>query len=238
MAVKAAAAPIAIFGDLDGELWGVVIGGEQPRAAVARLTDADLELLPAALDLDDDDVWLVTSARCDLRVERADADSVTTGGEPTLQPCRVSGSVTIDTGEREFDIGGARSSALAVTDGQDSLRAFAAWFPGGHEVAVLAERPRGARGQDHDSIGAFARGEEHALVIDPRMSTTYEENGTPRRVGLELWLGDDEDGEQWPRRVAGAATGSRVASGGLSAYAFECVSRGEHGAGVYLLLSA
>jgi hypothetical protein len=36
--------------------------------------------------------------------------------------------------------------------------------------------------------------------------------------------------------VAGASTGSSVAGAGLSAYAFDCVSRGEPGAGIYLLL--
>ncbi len=62
-------------------------------------------------------------------------------------------------------------------------------------------------------------------MLDPRLSTTYDEHGEPLRVGVELWLGDDEDGEQWPRRVAGAATGSRVDNGKLSAYALQCVSR-------------
>jgi len=235
-AVKAATAPLAVFGDLDGDLWGVVVGGEQPRAAVARLTDAGVELRPADLDLDDDEVWELVGTGCELRVERADATTATEGGEPPLEPCRVSGSVTLDDGNRrEFDVGGVRSSALD-TDGRDSLRLFAAWFPAGHEIAAIAARPKGAKGQDRDSLDVIARGEEHALVIDPRLSTTYDEAGNPLRVGLELWLGDDADGDLSPRRVAGASTGSRVAAACLSAYAFDCVSRGEPGAGIYLLL--
>jgi hypothetical protein len=234
-AVKAATAPLAVFGDLDGDLWGVVVGGEQPRAAVARLTDAGVELRPAELDLDDDDVWELVGAGCELRVERADATTATEGGEPLLESCRVSGSVTLDDARREFDIGGVRSAALE-TDGRDSLRLFAAWFPAGHEIAAIAARPKGAKGQDRDSLDVIARGEEHALVTDPRLSTTYDEAGNPLRVGLELWLGDDADGDLSPRRVAGASTGSRVAAAGLSAFAFDCVSRGEPGAGIYLLL--
>ncbi len=147
----------------------------------------------------------------------------------------MSGSATIAGAEREFDVGGMRSAALPL-DGRDSLRLFAAWFPAGHEIAAArATRPKGAKGHDRDSVGVVARGEEHQLVIDPRLSTTYDHSGEPRRVGLELWLGDDEEGEVWPRRVAGAATGSRLESPGLGAYAFECVSRGEPGAGVYVL---
>lgn len=227
--------PVAAFGDLDGDLWGVVLGGERPQAAVARLTDADVRLGPAALELGDDDVWLLTAPGCELRVERADAGTRTEDGAGTLDPCRVSGAVTLDGNEREFELGGVRSGALAL-DGHDSLRLFAAWFPGGHEVALLSARPRGAKGHDRDTIGVVARGEEHPLVVDPRLSTTYDANGAPGRMALELWIGDDPDGELWPRRVAGQATGSRITSDGLGAYAFECVSRGEPGAGVYLLI--
>ncbi|MDE3130389.1 MAG: hypothetical protein KGL16_04495 [Acidobacteriota bacterium] len=229
--------PVAVFGDLEGDLWGVVLGGERPQAAVARLADADVELRPAGLELGDDDVWLLTAPGCDLRVERAQAGTETEGGAGTLDPCRVSGAVTLDGNEREFDLGGVRSAALAL-DGNDSLRLFAAWFAGGHELAVLSARPRGAKGHDRDSIGVVARGEEHPLVVDPRLSTTYDSSGVPRRMALELWVGDEPDGELWPRRVAGLATGSCVARDGLVAYAFECVSRGEPGAGVYLLLRA
>lgn len=235
-AVNAATAPIAIFGDLDGDVWGVLIGGDQPRVAAAALTGADVALLPAELDLDDGEVWTLTAAGCVLRIERAAADTATgDGGEP-LEPCRVSGSVTIDGTERELDVGGVRAATLGgESDG--SLRLFGAWFAGGHELGLLSLRPGGAKGHDHDRISVAARGEEHALVLDPRLSTTYDQHEAPRRVGLELWLSDDEDSEeQAPRRVAGLATGSRVEDSNLSAYAFRCSSRGENGAGVYLLL--
>ncbi len=228
-------APLALFGDLEGDLWGVVVGGEQPRAAVGRLTDADLELRAAELDTEDDDVWTLIGAGCDLRVERADATTMGGDGDRELDPCRVSGSVELDGNRREFDLGGIRGGGLSL-DGRESLRVFAAWFPGGHELGVVAARPQGAKGHDHDSVAVIARGEEQPLVIDPRLSTTYDELGAPLRVGLELWLGEDPDGDLHPRRVAGTATGSSITGPGLGAYAFECVSRSEPGAGIYLLL--
>ena len=233
-AVSTSAVPLAAFGDLDGDLWGVVLGGERPRAAVARLTDADVELHTAELDLEDDDVWVVTGSGFDLRVELADSSSAT-AEDGRLEPCRVSGSLVVEDGRREFDLGGVRSPGLTV-EGSDSVRLFAAWFPGGQEIAVLSARPRGAKGNDADEIEVVVRGEEHPLVVDPRLSTTYGQDGTPIRVGLELWLGEDEDGDLRPRRVAGSSTGSRVQGSGVGAYAFECVSRGEPGAGTYLLL--
>lgn len=230
-----APAPFAIFGDLEADVWGVVIGGDDPRLAVASLTDAEVLMQPADLDLDDGETWTLTSAGCGLRIERADATTTSEGAEAALQPCRVSGSATISGAQREFDVGGARSPAL-TSDELDSVRLLGSWFPAGHEIALLAARPHGAKGQDRDTIGVVARGEEHTLALDPRLSTTYGAHGEPRRVGVELWLGDDEDGDQWPRRVAGASTGSRVDASGLSAYALRCVSRGEPGAGVYVLL--
>ena len=244
-AMSAPTAPIAIFGDYAADLWGVVIGGEDARVAVAGLTDADVVLQPAELDLDDGEIWELTGPGCALRIERAEATTATPGGERSLEPCRVSGSATIDGTEREFDVGGVRTAALAATD-IDSIRLLATWFPAGHEIALLSARPKGAKGQDHDAITVVARGEEHALVIDPRLSTTYDGHGVPRRAAIELWLGDDadedEDSEHRPRRVACAATGSRVvgtaAGTPVSAHALECVSRGEIGAGIYVLLGA
>jgi hypothetical protein len=243
-ATRAPTAPIAIFGDYAADLGGVVIGGDEARVAVAGLTDAEVVLGPAELDLDDGETWELTGAGCALRIERADPTTATSGGEHSIAPCRVSGSATIAGTEREFDLGGVRSAALTTVD-MDSLRLLAAWFPAGHEIAVLSARPRDAKGQDHDTIDVVARGEEHALIFDPRLSTTYDAHGAPRRVGVEMWLGDVEDGEpseHRPRRVAGAATGSRVvgtvAGTAFSAYALECVSRGEMGAGIYVLLGA
>lgn len=244
-AVTAPAAPLAIFADLDGDLWGVLVGGEQPRAGVGRLTDADIGLRPAELDTSDDDVWTLIGAGCDLRLERADATTSSAERASVIDPCRVSGSVELGGTRREFDVGGLRSGTLSAS-GDDSVRVFAAWFPAGHEIGMVAARPQGAKGHDRDSIAVIARGEEHPLVIDPRLSTTYDQAGAPRRIGLELWLGDDPDGELSPRRMAGTSTGSRidatgvgragVGDGKLGAFAFECVSRGEPGAGIYLLL--
>ena len=234
--VTPATAPLVIFGDLDADLWGIVVGGERPRVAVARLTGADVELRPADLDTSDDDVWTLIGSGCDLRLERADATAATEtpDGERGLEPCRVSGSVEFEDSRHEFDEGGIRTSTSAAS-GAESQRLFAAWFPAGHEIAALSSRPNGAKGHDRDGIAVVARGEEHPLVFDPRLSTTYDGAGVPQRVGLELWLGDEPDGDLWPRRVAGGSTGSSVAGSDVAAYAFECVSRGEPGAGVYLL---
>jgi len=233
-AVTALSVPIAVFGDRDADIWGVVTGGNFSQIAIAGLTTADVELGPVDLDLEDGEVWTLTASGCALRVERAGKSATTTNDDQELEPCRVSGAATIEGVEREFDVGGVRSTGFAI-DKVDSVRVFASWFPAGHEVALLSARPKGAKGHDRDSVRVVARGEEHPLVVDPRLSTTYDDRGAPRRAGIELWLGESEDGELWPRRVAGTATGSHIDRTGFSAYAFECVSRGETGAGIYVL---
>jgi hypothetical protein len=249
-----ASVPIVLFGDLDADLWGVIVGGADPGVSVAGLTDADLVFTAADLDLRDDDVWTLNANGAALRVEPAapaeePAEASTTastaapkGSGHELTPCRVSGAATAPGLEREFDVAGVRLQNLDLGDAA-SLRLFASWFPGSHEVAVLASRPKGAKGHDQDELSVIAIGEEHPMVLDPRLSSTYDIHGDPLRVGVELWLADDPDAEeQFSLRVAGLATGSRVTESQpgakLGAHALECVSRGERGAGIYLLAQA
>lgn len=123
----------------------------------------------------------------------------------------------------------------------ESARLVTASFSPEHAVGLAAVRPTGAKGQERDVVAAASLGErEGAAVFDPRLSTTYTGDGEPRRVGIELWLGETEEGEQYPHRVAAETTGEPlvVDSGGLElrAYGLTCHSRGENGTGVYVLI--
>lgn len=234
----ATALPLAVFGDLEADIWGVLVGGDEPRAAIAGVSAADVTFEGADLDLDDGEVWTLTGRGVALRVELADATTASAGPR-SIEPCRVSGSATVAGTEREFDLGGVRGDNVSAAD-LDSLRLLGSWFPAGHEVGLIAARPRKAKGQDSDAVQVIARGEEQALVVDPRLSTTYDAHGTPRRIGIELWLGADDDENQRSRRVGGVATGSfastQLDGRTLTAHALHCASRNEAGAGVYLLL--
>jgi hypothetical protein len=241
-AVSTASMPVVLFGDFDADVWGVILGGAAPRLSVAGLTDADVVFGAADLDVADDEVWTLNANGAALRIEQADASSATPGNDHELTPCRVGGAATVAGIEREFDVAGVRLENLRLGRAA-SLRLFASWFSGSHEVALLASRPKGAKGHDQDEISVIAIGEEHPIVLDPRLSSTYDKHDAPLRVGIELWLADDPDAEeQFSRRVAGQATGSRVTESDqrpkLGAHAMECISRGERGAGIYLLAQA
>ncbi len=235
--------PIAIFGDVDLGIWGLLICGQSPQLALAApaAEPAEIRLEPATIDREDNEVWLVESGHHSLRLERAQATTLTPGADLGVQPLRVTGTAMLAGEAVEIDVAGALTESQ-LNSGDDSLRVFGAWFPAGHQVVLRAQRPRGAKGQDRDLIDAVAIGESEELIFDPRLSTTYDAARTTRQAGIELWIGADEDGDQYPRRVSAVAAGASISgsSGGaeLKATALHCVSRGEAGTGVYVLVSA
>jgi len=232
-------APVAIFGDPTSEVWGVLVAGEQPKLLVSG--GADAEFTDADIDVDDGEVWTVAAGGNELRVELAQATTQTYEDGSVLAPCRVAGQALIDGIAREIDLPGV--VLLGELEGKTAqVRLVGSWFPAGHEVSLASFRPSGAKGHDGDGLDVIALGEEQKIIFDPRLSTTYNGDGSPRRAGIELWLGDEGDDEQFPRRVAGVATGAAASTQAaglkLSAYSLHTLSRGEPGAGVYVLLTA
>lgn len=233
------------FGDLEAALWGVLFGAEHPSLAMLRTTDG-ATLADATLEgSGESEEWQITGASGDLvlsAVGEAAPATVADGAQIGFdQLCRVRGRVRVADAEREVDCLGTRgwrdhSYVLQF----DSLRAVSAWFEPDEGVALSALRPRKAAGHATDAVTAVVFETDGALpVVDPRVSSTYSAADTVSRVGLELWIGE-EDSEQYPRRVAGEALSSGVIghSSGFTeirATLLHCHSRGREGAGVYLL---
>ncbi len=123
----------------------------------------------------------------------------------------------------------------------ESLRDVSAWFERDEGVAALAVRPRKASGHADDESSARgdrrrrpAHGRRPAAVDDVRRRRDADAD-EPRAVDRPR-----EESEQYPRRIAGEATGpgrARGASTGSSSSRapLRCHSRGRDGAGVYLL---
>jgi hypothetical protein len=102
----------------------------------------------------------------------------------------------------------------------------------------LVVEARGEPGADHGSerIGAWViRGEDDTRFEDSFVSTQYDGDGDPTRLGLELW---PEEAERASRaaatRVAAASLGG-VRVGGAWAGLFRCQTDGILGLGSYLL---
>jgi len=172
--------------------------------------------------------------------EVAELELADAGIRSLHQLAHVRGTMATDDGEREVDCPGQRSLRLGTLDAKRfaGLRAVSAWFDGETGLAVIAARPRKARGHDTEILaGVLLEGGVPVPVTEPRLSSTYTADGTPARVGLELWFGEDE-AEQFARRAAGESIGRPAVCGDPLA-ASELIGwrmRGRKGIGVYELL--
>jgi hypothetical protein len=234
--VLPASVELVTFAQAEPEVWGVAIDG-----MLALSGGGTWETVPAQGATESESDWRLASAAGELHVTAAGVPLPHDPTESTDQLCRVQGSLAF--GERQVQIDAPGIRALCPAPGAvraDALRAVHAHFDGADGLAVTSLRPRKARGHDHDAISAAILQEDAAVVVgDPRLSTTYADDGSVLRVGLELWLDGDDDSVTYPRRAAGqVADGSvRLSADGLSAeaYAVRWRSRGQNGLGVYLL---
>lgn len=237
------------FGTADGGLWGAAFarGG---RVLVAGFGAAELGA-EVEWTVAQDGSWRLAGEGAELTVSAAAApaaahDAIAPNGTSAAVPgagpelCRVHGLLGAGGG-RETDAIGVRASLpepRSAKDAPASARFVGAWFPDGSALGVLAARPQRAAHQDGDAIAAnLFDADAWTPVADPRLSTTYDEDGIPRRVNLELWVGEGES--EYPRRAAGEAAGpggeSAAEGAVLRAVPLSCHSRDVHGAGVYAL---
>ncbi len=229
--------PVAGFCDVEGGIWGVVVGGRTPALAIGELSgerDGAVHYATDALDTATGE-WRLRTEIGELQIAGPAA-----GGEG-LVPCRASGTLSLAGAQRTIDVDAVRCASPPL-DGAGSLRLVASWFADNYGVALLACRPRGASGQDRDAMLVDVHGESDGVsAFDPRLSTTYAPDMSPLRMGIELWLGEHEDGDLYPRRVAGERSGpgltARRDGVRIDACALRCHSRGDEGCGVYLLVA-
>jgi len=81
----------------------------------------------------------------------------------------------------------------------DSLRLISAVFEDGRELAIAALRMSGAAGHDAQSVASHLTEDAEIVAVEAAyLSTEYDSDGMPRRLGIELWT----DPERAPLRVA------------------------------------
>jgi len=238
------------FAALDGGVWGAALDGGARFMTLGTPAGVGSLVGRESVDWrDENGVWRLAGDGFELLITPADApaaesEAVPDGGRSAdatgHQLCHVQGSYTLGGAEYAVDCTGARATRDRGTDreGFDSVRVISALFEGDQALTLLACRPPGARGHEHDLITAAVCEKGSCVpVSDPRLSTTYTSDGLPARVSLELWLGEGEG--QHLRRAAGEATApaAAVEAAGLEARVVACRwhSRGLEGRGVYLL---
>jgi hypothetical protein len=233
------------FGDVDAGIWGTAwLADSDDRALLALGDGSGTSVVANTLaGSEQAESW---TARGEGGVELLLAP----GGDAVRAPeqvyafdqvCRVSGRFALGGRSHEVECLGWRGvhEEPSGRDRPESLRLAAAWFEPGAALALIALRPRGAKGQESDLVSAaLLDGESGRVIHDPRLSTTYDRSGEPIRAGIELWLGE-EDAEQYPYRAAGEAASSAAtwSTDGLDLQAclFRWRSRGQDGSGVFLL---
>jgi hypothetical protein len=231
------------FGDPSLGVWGAVWAPESLGDAFVALGDgADAVSVEAALEGADPLAdWVLAGDAAQLTLSGA-SDLVTDCDRAGFdQLCRVSGWIEPAGSRHELICVGYRASRDLdePLDRCDSIRAVAALFEPDEAIGLLSVRPWRAKGHEADAINAALIEQEVAVIVDdPRLSTTYTDDGRPMRAALELWV-KDEQGEARLRRAAGEALGAHAtgAIGDLLARAelFAWHSRGRDGIGAYLL---
>ncbi len=253
-----------VFGTPDGGLWGAAVESGALALVAGDRSRGEAASAGVSWSQDDDGAWRLEGEGTELSVTAASApapaDAVAAGGDASAagedrslpdggagaapELCRVRGRLAV-AGAHAFDAVGVRvtlapasGSRRAAKDTPSSLRLVAAWFPDGTAVGLVAARPRRAGHHDGERVAAAVFDSDAWIAVtDPRLSTTYDADGRPRRMNLELWIGDGE--REYPRRAAGevSSPGPATAAGdlALSVTPLTCHGRGPTGAGVYAL---
>lgn len=126
----------------------------------------------------------------------------------------VQGTVRAGRGQRTVRCLGQRGHSWGAPDWSrlSLARTLGVWLEGGVGLTLVAVRPAKAEHHGAEAIGctllvppADDVGPDDALAVpvpvaDPRLSTTYDEDGRQLAAGLELYVGED-DGV--PHRAAG-----------------------------------
>lgn len=222
------------FGDPDGEIWGLAADVADP--VILLHTRESSGSARVAFERGET-TWRVSGEAVDLEV--GPPASATRPSEVGDELCRVEGTIRVGDTQHPVSCPGIRSTLAPgpLAEG-DSVRIFSGWFAEDRAVVLRAHRRAGSRGQEKDGVVAtLFDPEEWIPVADPRLSTTFQPPGHPARVGLELWVGPEE--EQYPRRAAAEASGTplraEAAGAQLSLTPMRCHSGGLDGAGVYLI---
>jgi hypothetical protein len=231
------------FGDLEAGLGGLAWDVGEPGALL--LSKGDVR--PATFALEDDRE--ITTV-----VVTAGDDSV----EATLSPQRV--LIEHPDAENPFEFKAIECVAEVRSKGEgqtfESPGQISRWIGdplagaavlrhlaiGGPADSLLLATARGAPGAaghgSEEAVGWLLSAESGTPYEETLISTQYDGDGDPTRIGLELWPEDaDQSSRAAATRVSGSLLGG-VRTGPVWAGLFRCHADGVEGLGSYLLWRA
>ncbi len=185
------------FADATNGIQGVAI------AAVGTLLRVGVALtaLEPAVFAQERESWRVSvPGACELTLLCWGAGAALSDDGTHVWPCAAAGSV----GARSFD-GLAILAAAGQAQAGELARALAIPFDAELALALRARRARGAAGHGEELLDAVVfRGRplEPAPIQRPRLSSTYDANGSLAHVGIELWESEESE---LPMRIGGEA---------------------------------
>ena len=235
---------ICAFGDLDAGLAGLAWDLSDPGALLLR--EGRVERASFALEESGDAATIVLSAD-DTAAEATFAPR--DAPLPLVDRAGDAGDVTVTAGTAELSSAAGNATRQSEgmiarwrddpLSGAETFRFMAIELGGGGLLVATARgEPHAAGHGEERTVGWLLSGEEVSSFDEALISTQYDGEGTPTRLGLELW---PEDADQTSRaaatRVAGSALGG-ARSNGSWAGLFRCHTDGTEGLGAYLLWRA
>jgi hypothetical protein len=236
----AARAFVCGFGDVQAGLGGLAWDLGEPGALL--LSKGEVRQATFALERDLETTTVEITAGADTveatlapertLIEHPDADNpVEFKATGALAEVRSKG------GDQTFECAGQLSEWVGdPLEGVGILRHLAiGGGPDSHLIAT-ARGVRGAEGHGSErAVGWLLSGDSGVPYEETLISTQYDGNDEPMRIGLELW---PEDADQSSRAAATRVSGSLLGglrAGPVWAGLFRCHTDGAEGLGTYLL---
>jgi hypothetical protein len=219
---------------LGGKEGGALLAGDAVSGAEVEISDADgggLRLLLSA-----------GGASCEVSLTpRSDQVALRSAdGEPaglSAAICAAEVEFALDRRGRSVGCPGhlTRWAGEALGD-DEALRHLAVPFGEDGLLTLVATRPAGAEGHGDEQVAAWRLEPEGASTAfaESLLSTQFDGEGRPTRVGVELWPVSQGDAPEHLMRAAGTAIGV-AGAGGVTATLLRTSSEGRTGIGHYVI---
>jgi len=231
------------FGDVQAGLGGLAWDLGEPGALI--LTKGEVRQATFALERDLETTTVQITADTDtveatLAPERTLIEHPAADNPVEFKATAALAEVRSKGGDQTFECAGQISEWVGEPlEGAATLRHLAIGGPPGSQLIATARGLPGADGHGGErTVGWLLSGDSGVPYEETLISTQYDRNDEPTRIGLELWPEDaDTSSRAAATRVSGSLLGG-LRAGPVWAGLFRCHTDGAEGLGSYLLWRA